>query len=118
MLDNATVSRYVPVLSKNDEGTTIRTWGYKVTPVVDPIEVFRADVQPANLTQSQLEQWGISNAVADMKKMFYDYSNSGALNTRVKVVSDDDGTTKYYDVKGVNPWPSHGEELLVPVQGE
>jgi hypothetical protein len=117
MMDNATVSVYVPILSINAEGTEIRAWGYKQTPVVDPAETFRADVQPSSLTQAQLEQWGISDAAANMKKLFADLSLYLALNTRVKVTTDEDGTA-YYDVKVVNPWPSHVEALLVPVQGE
>lgn len=119
MLDNASVSVYIPIIAKNDEGTPIKTWGYLSSPAVDPVETFRADVQPANLSQAQLEQWGLSNRQSDLKKMFYYTSAYVKLNNRVHVVSDipNDGTG-YYEIRGTNHWPIHGECLLVPVQGE
>jgi hypothetical protein len=106
-------------MTKNSEGTKIKLFGYQQSPVVAPIESFRADVQPYRLTEANLEQWGLSNKDADAKKMFYDeISVNIKINNRVSVVSDFDNSLIYYDIKGTNPWPTHMEAILIPVQGE
>jgi hypothetical protein len=118
MFENATVSVYVPAMGKNAEGTVTKTWGYKQTIPVAPAETFRADVQPASLTRAMIELWGLSDKEAQAKTMFYRFAQFVQENHRAKVVSDIDGSTHYYEIKGSNPWPIHGEAILIPVQGE
>jgi len=120
MYQNATMSVYVPVITPNGEGDPIKTWGYKKTPTPDaPSESIRCDVQPKRLSESELLAWGISDRNANAKLVFFSRSGYIALTTRVKVVSDFPGEgTEYYEVKGVNRWPRHGEAVIVPVQGE
>lgn len=120
MYQNATLSVYVPTNTYNSEGDPIKTWGYKVTPTpVAPAEIIRCDVQPKKLSEAECLAWGISDRNANAKLVFFSRSGYIALTTRVKVVSDFPGEgTDYYEVKGVNRWPRHGEAVIVPVQGE
>ena len=120
MIENATASIYIPVIGKNSEGTVTKTWGYKALPTpIDPAVTMRIDVQPNALSQAELLQWGLSNRSADVKKVFFEYETRMAINNRLAVVTDyDGGSTIYYEIKGVNQWPFHGEAILVPVQGE
>ena len=119
MIENATVSIYVPTLAPNDEGTTVKTWGYKKTIPDAASEVIRADVQPAKLSLAEVETYGLSNRNADIKKMFFGTSIYANINNRAYVVSDFPGEPAiYYEIKGSNHWPIHGEALLVPVIGE
>ena len=120
MLQNATVSVYVPVIATNSEGDQIKTWGYKVSPTpIAPSETLRCDVQPKQLTMAEQELWGISDRNCNAKLVFFGTSGYIAINNRMKVVSDFPGEgTEYYEIKGVNRWPRHGEAVIVPVQGE
>ena len=120
MIQNATVKIYIPVISKNPEGTTTKTWGYKVTPTpLPPVEIIRADVQPNSLNEAQLLQWGLSNRVADTKKVFFRKSPNTQQNNRAVVEMDNNkGVYEYYEIKARNGWNIHGESIFVPVQGE
>lgn len=120
MLQNATVSIYVPNLLTNDEGDPIRTWGYKKTPTPDaPAETFRADVQAKNLSENEMMLWGISDRNANAKKVFFARSTYTQVNNRAYVVSDFPNEAPcYYEIKVPNHWPGHGECILIPVQGE
>jgi len=118
MYKNATVSMYPPVNAPNDEGTPISTYGYLKTPVGLPAETIRADVQPHRLSEAERALWGLSDKTADVRIMFYEKASYVKFGSRAKVVSDFDGSTKYFEIKPINLWPNHGEVLLVPVQGE
>ena len=118
MIENATVSIYSPVITQNDEGTDISTWGYKQVPALSPVESFRADVQPHTLTIVEQNFFGITDQVSNTKIMFCAYSGNVDVPNRAKVVSDFDGKEKYYSVRAGNIWPGHMEALLVPVVGE
>jgi hypothetical protein len=120
MIENATVSIYVPVAAQNGEGDPIKTWGYKKTPTPDaPAESIRCDVQPKSLTEAECLAWGISDRNANAKLVFFSRSVYIAINNRMKVVSDFPGEgAEYYEIKGVNRWAIHGEAVIVPVQGE
>jgi len=118
MIENATVSIYVPIQTQNDEGTIRNTWGYKQIPVLEPIESFRADVQSKVLSKVEQQVYGISTQAADVKIMFADYTENADVPNRAKVISDMDGKTKYYTVRAMNIWQIHVEYLLVPVVGE
>lgn len=120
MLQNATISIYVPYMKKNTEGTPVKVFGYQQTPIVAPNETYRADVQPFSLSQVQAEQWGLSNKAADVKKLIFDgaITLKTIVNNRAKVVSDFDESTVYYDIRALNIWPIHNTAILVPVQGE
>lgn len=134
MIDNATVLTYAPIKARNSEGTIVNTWGYIKTllllglwddgqawddtlPWGEAAAMIRADVQPASLTEAQLQMWGLSNVKSDVKKMFFDGEPSVVLPNRVGVHYDASGV-EYYDVRGTNRWSWHTEAYLVPVQGE
>jgi len=120
MRKNATISIYVPVLSKNSEGTVIKTWGYKQNPVLAPLATFRADVQPHNLNEAEIELWDLCDRKANTKELFGPRIPSIAINNRAAVVEDTDptGATIYYDIFAANAWAYYSDSLLVPVQGE
>jgi hypothetical protein len=88
---------------KNSEGQVTTTYALADT--------LSTDVQPANLTQAQLQTYGISTLASDVKKMFCDANAYLVYGNRVLVDST------WYDIRGINPWPRHTEVLLVPVQG-
>lgn len=75
------------------------------------LKTIMADVQPANLTQSQAATWGITDLAASAKKMFTERDPSIALLMRAVVESET------YEIRGSNHWPRHSEFILVPVQG-
>lgn len=111
MIENATAFILAPTVTKNSEGTVVKTY-------TDPaVEEKRVDVQPYTLSQAEMLEYGISNRTADTKKMFFDASANIAYERRVWVVSDFDTEVSLYEVRGVNHWPSHGEAILVPIQG-
>jgi hypothetical protein len=63
--------------------------------------------------------YGLSNRSADTKKCFFGKQAYVNINNRAYVESDFPGEGDiYYEIKGVNRWPNHGECLFIPVQGE
>jgi hypothetical protein len=111
---NDSVEVFVPIITKTSDGIIKKSWGYKQTPVVPAVETIIADVQPATLTQAQLQEWGYSTLTSDPKKLFVMGSDAYlTLGNRVRVNGD-----KVYDVRGTNIWPVHQENYLLPVQGE
>lgn len=111
MIKNATAFLILPTVTKTAEGTVVKAYS---APAADAV---RVDVQPYTLTQAEMLEWGISNRVADTKKMFFDDLVDVAYEVRAWIVSDFDVDVALYEVKGVNHWPSHGEAILVPIQG-
>ena len=109
---NATVSIALWSTSKNDEGTRISEYNY-----TNPVETFRADVQPNTLTKEQIELYGIDTKNAHTKKCFFDSASYMQAGNRAMVVYDD-GTTEYYDICPMNKWRIHCEALLIPVENE
>jgi hypothetical protein len=120
MIENATIKIYVPVITKNSEGTVTKTWGYKTTPEpLAPIETLRADVQPARLSEADIQAYGLTNRSSDAKKIFFAVAPYVNINNRIFVASDFPGEIGcYYEVKGSNHWAIHGEAIVVPVIGE
>jgi hypothetical protein len=70
-----------------------------------------ADVQPANLTESQLKQWSLTDLAANAKKMFYAKDSQIIIGLRAVT----GGET--YEIRGTNQWPRHDEAIMIPVQG-
>ena len=111
---NATL--YVSALTtiKNKEGTKIKKYDFE-----NPLESFRADVQPNTLTSAQIELYGLNSKTAHTKKCFTDIESGiyMTLGNRVKVVFDS-GSEEFYNIQPVNNWPFHKEFLLIPVENE
>ena len=116
---NATL--YVSELTtvKNDEGAEIKTFDYD-----NPIEVFKADVQPNVqynfLTEVNLKPYGFNQKMAYTKKCYthaHD-GNSMKVGNRVKVVYDNGNPDEYYNIEPINFWRRHKEFLLLPVENE
>lgn len=109
---NATI--YIATLSQevNEEGTCINEYDYK-----NPLDTFRADVQPNNLTREQIDLYGINEKTSKTKKVFYTKSVFMLSGNRAKVVYDN-GTIEFYNICPVNEWRVHCEALLIPVENE
>lgn len=101
-------------VTKNTEGTKIKTFDFE-----NPIESFRADVQPNTLTTAQIQLYGLNSKTANTKKCFTDLENGlfMKIGNRVKVKYDD-GTIGKYDIQPLNSWKFHKEFLLIPVENE
>lgn len=96
---------------KNSEGTKIKTFDFS-----NPLETFRADIQPNNLSQYQIELYGINSKNADTKKCIFDFDSKHMIpGNRVKVV-EDSGAEKIYSIQPINKWRFHSEVLLIPVE--
>ena len=111
---NATISISRLTTVKNSEGTKIQKFDFE-----NPIEIFRADVQPNTLTTAQIQIYGLDSKTANTKKCFCEI-NEGIhmrIGNRVKV-NFDAGETVFYNVQPVNSWPFHKEFLLIPVENE
>lgn len=101
-------------LEKNSEGTRLKRFDFE-----NPLETFRADVQPNTLNPAQIELYGLNARTANSKKCFVNSGdgNSMSPDNRVKVVYDS-GSTEYYSIQPVNSWGTHKEFLLIPVENE
>lgn len=111
LFPNATLYVAQQTTIKNSEGTKIKTFDFS-----NPLETFRADVQPNTLTQYQIELYGINSKTADTKKCFFDFNSQYMIpGNRVKVV-EDDNSEKIYNIQPVNKWRLHSEVLLISVE--
>ena len=111
---NATLTIAALTTTKNKEGTKIKKFDFE-----NPLETFRADVQPNVLTTAQIELYGLDSKKAHTKKCFCEM-NEGiymTIDNRVKVEFDD-GTTEIYMIQPVNLWRFHKEFLLIPIENE
>lgn len=110
---NATVTVAKVTNTVNAEGTRIKAYDF----TTEPLETFRADVQPNTLTKEQIDLYGINEKTAETKKCFFDNASYMKSGNRVKV-DFDDGVTEYYNICPENKWRVHSECLLVPVENE
>lgn len=108
--DNATVIIAELTTVKNSEGTKIKGYDFE-----NPLESFRADIQPNTLSQYQIELYGINSKTANTKKCFYENANYMKSGNVAKVVMDS-GESKLYTIQPVNEWPQHFEALLIPME--
>lgn len=111
---NATIYVSALTVTKNEEGTKIKTYDFE-----NPLENFRCDVQPNVLTSAQIELYGINSKTANTKKCFINLEDGKfmTLGNRAKVVFDD-ATVEYYNIQPLNVWRFHKEFLLIPVENE
>lgn len=114
LFPNATVYVAEVTITKNSEGTKIKTFDFEKA-----LENFSADVQPNVLTRAQIEVYGLNAKTANTKKCFCNISDGNfmALGNRAKVVFKT-GAVEYYDIQPVNVWRFHKEFLLIPVENE
>lgn len=112
LFPNATVYVASETTYKNSEGTKIKYYDFE-----NPLESFRADIQPNTLTQSQIDLYGINSKTADTKKCFFKSAEFMKVGNRAKVV-EDDGEIKIYNIQPLNKWRFHSEALLIPVENE
>jgi len=73
----------------------------------------RASVQPAQLSQSKLEQWGLTTLGSGSKKIFV----SGNIAEGQAWLIKDLKTSLRYEIRGPNTWPNHMEFIAEPYQG-
>ena len=91
-------------VTQNTEGTKIKAFDFE-----NPVETFRADVQPNTLTSAQIELYGINSRTANTKKCFTDLENGNHMVARM---------VEYYNVQPLNSWRYHREFILIPVENE
>lgn len=97
---------------KNAEGTKTKKYDFE-----NPLETFRADVQPNTLTAVQVELYGLDARTANTKKCFADGKDGSSLAPGYRVkVSYDCGGVEFYSVQPVNSWRGHKEFLLIPAE--
>ena len=124
MIRNTTLDLYEAVLTYDSENNPIKTWakvhavtdgGVLVTDggvlVSDGVKGRAGNFQPRSLTEQECELYGVTGRGADAKLFLC--ANDPELQRGRRLY---DGATKY-DIVAVNPWPSHTELILVPVQG-
>lgn len=109
---NATIYVANETVKKNSEGTKIKTFDFE-----NPLESFRADVQPNTLSETELKLYGITEKKASTKKVFFQNAQLLKRGNRAKVVYDN-GDVEIYYIEPVNRWRQHGEVLLIPVENE
>ena len=112
MIENATVEIYVPVITQNDEGTSIKT-----IPET-PTSTIRIDVQPYTADENEIALWGINTRRSDIKKSYLKYNPLMVENQRVKITLDGGGPAEWYDVRATNIWPGHMKVIFTPIQGK
>lgn len=109
---NATIEIAEQTVTKNSQGTKIKKFDF-----TEPVDSFRADVQPNTLTKEQIELYGISTRNAETKKIFYTKSDYMTTRNRARVTYDT-GEIGLYNICPVNKWRVHCEALLIPVENE
>lgn len=111
---NATIQVPTVTTTIDDCGDTVREADYTT-----PLESFRADVQPANLTEAQLQQYGITEGGASARKCFCEIGDGSFLKplSRVKVIDDLLGEYECY-AHPVNVWRNHREFILTAIENE
>ena len=114
LFPNATIYVSDLKITKNSEGTKIKTYDFE-----NALENFPADVQPHILKSAEMEVYGINAKTANTKKCFCDLDkgNYMTVGNRAKVVYDN-GAVEYYNIQPVNFWRLHKEFLLIPVENE
>jgi hypothetical protein len=73
----------------------------------------RASVQPAQLSQSKLEQWGLTTLGTGSKRIFI----PGEIVDGQAWLIKDLKTSLRYEIRGTNVWPLHSEFIAEPYQG-
>jgi head-tail adaptor len=89
------------VLTKSSEGIVLSTWS--------TFKTIAADVQPANLNKVEAQAFGITDRMANTKKMFFRFDTT--IVEKMRAVWNG----KTFDVMGLNDWNEHCAALLVPV---
>lgn len=114
LFPNATIYVSALTVTKNEEGTKIKTYDFD-----NPLESFRCDVQPNVLISAQIELYGINSKTANTKKCFINLEDGKFMtsNNRAKVVYDDN-SVEIYNIQPINVWRFHKEFLLIPVENE
>lgn len=107
MVNLTTVKHYAKVTAKNPTNGQVQN----TFPVVT--QRIQADVQSSMLTKEEAYKWGQTDLSANSKIVFVDPSLSVQMLDRFV-----DSSNGYFEVRGVNPWPIHSEQLWVPVIGE
>jgi hypothetical protein len=103
MIENALAYVYSFVNSKNAQGIIVRAFSFlKEIPV---------DFQPKALNEVQAQAWGVNAQNANTKRIFFE-NDDGIEELQRFVVNK-----RAYELRGLNPWPSHTEGLLIPITG-
>ena len=101
MIQNAVAYIFSPSVSISAEGLKINTFAYS--------DALNVNFQPANLTEAQLQAYGLSTEASNAKKMFIDACAILFLLNRVFCKGD------WYEVRALNTWSTHKEAILAPV---
>jgi len=97
MIKNATLAFYTQTTTYDAENNPVKTWA--------TTRNISGNLQPKNLTEGELAQYGVNTRAANAKLFLFDPDVTVIIGTRL-------GT---YDVRAANHWPSHSEAVLEPI---
>lgn len=106
MILDTVVTVYSATPSKNARGQVSNSFA--------SVGTIPANLQPISMTGHAAQSWGISDIPSESRIMFF---GPGSLSMVKELRRVANAAGIVYEVRKVNPWPSHGEALLVPVQG-
>lgn len=114
LFPNSTIYVSELKITKNSEGTKIKKYDFE-----NPLESFKADIQPNTLTSAQIELYGINTKNANTKKCFCNISDGNYMisGNRAKVIYEN-GNVEFYGIQPIISWRFHKEFLLIPVENE
>jgi hypothetical protein len=103
MIKNTLVEIQSHSEAKNSQGIVVKTF--------TKLKDVWVNFQPKTLSSVQASAWGVNDQTANSKWMGFDPDET--IRELYRVIAK--GRT--YEIRGLNPWPSHGEAFLIPVQG-
>ena len=104
MIDVASVDIHRYTVTKNTQGIVAKTFKYLKTKNVN--------IQPKSLNEVQAQMWGVNAQNAKTKWLGYDDEDAQVQELqRVYYLGE------WYEIRGLNVWPSHTECILIPVSG-
>lgn len=129
MAIDSVVELFQPIPGRASDGTLMPTWEYSGfgggnwhdTDIWADAEIWYdgandiiiTDVQPKNLTDAQLQIWGLDVTTQDAKAVYdFSFSPYWQIANRARVDGD-----RLYRILAVNPWSTHYECVIIPQVG-
>lgn len=125
MVLGSSVAIYSRTSSINNEG--MKTFVYNL------LETKEVNLQPYNLTEADLKEFGTISTATEAKRMIYEPGDF-SIKKLMRVITIEnvigfisfpltfpivfsDMTFGYYEIRKINNWPNHSTAILIPVQG-
>ncbi len=103
MIKNKSIGIYSRVEGKNSQG--IVTVSYVL------LKTITGNFQPKSLSQVDATNYGVSEQGANAK--WFGFDTDTAIHELMRALVD----SVWYEVRGINAWPTHMEAILIPVVG-